>query len=38
MRIGGGLLVLVGLLLVSGLWETLMLDVRSWVGGFETAV
>ena len=38
MRVGGGLLVLVGLLLVSGLWETLMLDVRSWVGGFETVV
>ena len=38
MRIGGGLLVVVGLLLVSGLWETLMLDVRSWVGGFETVV
>jgi len=38
MRIGGGLLVLVGLLLVSGLWETLMLDVRSWVGGFETVL
>ena len=38
MRIGGGLLVVVGLLLVSGLWETIMLDVRSWVGGFETVV
>jgi cytochrome c-type biogenesis protein len=38
MRIGGGLLVLVGLLLVSGLWETLMLEVRGWVGGFETVV
>jgi cytochrome c-type biogenesis protein len=37
-RIGGGLLVLVGLLLVSGLWETMMIDLRGWVGGFETAV
>lgn len=38
MRIGGGLLVLVGLLLVSGLWEDLMVAVRGWVAGFETAV
>ena len=38
MRVGGGLLVLVGLLLVSGVWEDLMVEVRSWVAGFETAV
>jgi cytochrome c-type biogenesis protein len=38
MRVGGGLLVLVGLLLVSGLWEDLMIEVRGWVSGFETAV
>jgi cytochrome c-type biogenesis protein len=38
MRIGGGMLVVVGLLLVSGLWETLMIDLRGWVAGFETAV
>lgn len=38
MRIGGGLLVLVGLLLVSGLWETAMVELRGWVAGFETAV
>ena len=38
MRIGGGLLVLVGLLLVSGLWEDLMVEVRGWVSGFETVV
>jgi cytochrome c-type biogenesis protein len=38
MRIGGGLLVLVGLLLVSGVWEDLMVEVRGWVSGFETVV
>ena len=38
MRVGGGLLVLVGLLLVSGAWEDLMVEVRGWVGSFETVV
>ncbi len=37
-RVGGGLLVLVGLLLVSGVWEDLMVEVRGWVGSFETVV
>lgn len=38
MRLGGLLLVAVGLLLVSGLWEDLMVEVRGWVAGFETVV
>ncbi len=38
MRVGGGMLVLVGLLLVSGVWEDLMVEVRGWVGSFETVV
>ena len=38
MRVGGILLVLVGLLLVSGLWQELMVEVRGWVSGFTTAV
>ncbi len=38
MRIGGGLLVVVGLLLVSGLWGSFIADLRGWVSGFETAV
>ena len=38
MRIGGGLLVAVGLLLVSGVWEDVMVEVRGWVNGFETVV
>ena len=38
MRVGGGLLVVVGLLLVSGLWSSFIADLRGWVSGFETAV
>ena len=38
MRIGGGMLVLIGLLLVSGVWETMMIEMRGWIAGFETAV
>ena len=38
MRIGGGLLVVVGLLLVSGLWESTMIELRGWISGFETVV
>ena len=38
MRVGGGLLVVVGLLLVSGLWGSVIADLRGWVSGFETAV
>ena len=32
------MLVVVGLLLVSGLWENLMIEVRTWVSGFATVV
>lgn len=38
MRIGGALLVLVGLLLVSGLWEAAMVHLRGVVGGATAAV
>jgi cytochrome c-type biogenesis protein len=38
MRIGGGMLVVLGLLLVSGVWETMMIEMRGWISGFETAV
>jgi cytochrome c-type biogenesis protein len=38
MGVGGALLVVVGLLLVSGLWESVMIEVRGWVAGFETVV
>ena len=38
MRVGGGMLVVIGLLLVSGLWGSVIADLRGWVSGFETAV
>lgn len=38
MRIGGGLLVAVGLLLVTGLWEGLMSIMRQWASGFATVL
>ena len=38
MRVGGVMLVVIGLLLVSGLWETIMIEVRGWVAGFGTVL
>lgn len=38
MRVGGGLLVLVGLALVTGLWSTLTDALQGLVGGFEPVV
>jgi cytochrome c-type biogenesis protein len=35
MRIGGGMLVAIGLLLVTGLWSDLMILTRTWTGSFE---
>jgi cytochrome c-type biogenesis protein len=37
-RVGGGLLVLIGLLLVSGVWEQLMIHLRIVVSGFTPSV
>jgi cytochrome c-type biogenesis protein len=37
-RLGGTMLIMVGLLLVTGLWDQWVVDLRSWVGGFEVAV
>jgi cytochrome c-type biogenesis protein len=37
-RIGGVMLIAVGLMLVSGLWEAMIFEIRIWVGGFETAL
>ena len=37
-RVGGVMLVVIGLLLVSGLWETIMIEVRGWVAGFGTVL
>ncbi|MCW2777767.1 MAG: ccsA, partial [Frankiales bacterium] len=38
MKVGGGLLVAVGLLLVSGLWDRLVLDMQVLVSGYETVL
>jgi cytochrome c-type biogenesis protein len=37
-RLGGTMLVVVGLLLVTGLWDHWVLELQSLVGGFEVAV
>lgn len=34
MRIGGAMLVAIGFLLVTGLWDDLTIGLRSWAGGF----
>ena len=31
MRVGGGLLIVIGLLLLTGLWEDLMFWLRAWL-------
>lgn len=38
MRIGGGLLVAIGLLLVSGVWDSITIWMRTLVPGFETPI
>lgn len=37
-RFGGGVLVVVGLLLMTGWWTTWIDTVRGWLGGFETVI
>lgn len=37
-RLGGAMLVVVGLLLVTGAWDALIAPMRQWVSGFETLV
>jgi cytochrome c-type biogenesis protein len=38
MRIGGGMLVLVGLMLVTGAWEQLVAQLRYWTSGFTLGI
>ena len=38
MRIGGLMMVAVGVLLVTGLWDQLMARLTVWVGTFETVI
>ncbi|MGW0590637.1 cytochrome c biogenesis CcdA family protein [Streptosporangium sp. NPDC002607] len=37
-RVGGVMLVVVGVLLVTGLWEQLVAMIQGWVGGFEPVI
>lgn len=37
-RVGGAMLVAVGLLLVTGLWGDLVAGLQGWVGGFEPVI
>ncbi|WP_433249929.1 cytochrome c biogenesis CcdA family protein [Streptosporangium sp. CA-135522] len=37
-RVGGAMLVTVGLLLVTGLWGELIVTMQGWVGGFEPVI
>lgn len=37
-RIGGAFLVVIGLLLVTGVWDRIVAYMQVWVGGFETVV
>lgn len=36
--VGGGLLIVVGIMLVTGSWDTLVNEMRSWFPGYETAI
>ena len=38
MRIGGGLLVAIGVLLVTGLWEKMITDMQVWISGTGTVL
>jgi cytochrome c-type biogenesis protein len=38
MRVGGGMLVAIGLLLVTGAWADLTIKMQSWVSGFNTVI
>lgn len=35
---GGGLLIVVGLMLLTGTWDSLVFEMRSWFPGFESAI
>jgi cytochrome c-type biogenesis protein len=37
-RVGGGMLVVIGLLLVTGVWADLTIMMQGWVSGFKTVI
>ncbi|MEV8455594.1 cytochrome c biogenesis protein CcdA [Streptomyces sp. NPDC052095] len=38
MRIGGGMMIVTGLLLLTGVWDTMMQQVQSWSSGFTVGI
>ena len=38
MRLGGGMLVAIGVLLVTGAWTDLTIKLQGWVSGFKTVI
>jgi cytochrome c-type biogenesis protein len=38
MKFGGGLLVVIGVLLVTGVWDNVTIALRSWASGFGVAI
>ncbi|OKK05827.1 cytochrome C biogenesis protein ResC [Streptomyces sp. CB03234] len=38
MRIGGGMMILTGLLLLTGAWDTLVQQVQGWSNGFQVGI
>ncbi|MCX4542025.1 cytochrome c biogenesis protein CcdA [Streptomyces sp. NBC_01565] len=38
MRIGGGMLILTGLLLVTGMWSSIVGEMQSWTNGFTVGI
>ncbi|MCF2529505.1 cytochrome c biogenesis CcdA family protein [Yinghuangia soli] len=38
MRLGGGLLVLLGLLMVTGIWDTIIREMQTWVSGYTIGI
>ncbi|MDR6118544.1 cytochrome c-type biogenesis protein [Aeromicrobium sp. SORGH_AS981] len=37
-RVGGGLLVVVGVLLVTGVWDAVVVQLQTWAGGYGAAI
>jgi cytochrome c-type biogenesis protein len=38
MRVGGGMLVVVGVLLVTGIWGEVVATMQGWIGGFQPVI
>jgi hypothetical protein len=38
LRVGGGLLVLIGLLLVSGVWQHLVVNLQTYIRNYSVSV